>query len=159
MDLALNNSVVLREAAYSELRFVAQNMRAADRKEIFATMWNDDPDMLSKNCLNTSAGMSWTMGKNVPIAAVGAFPCWPGVWSVWMFATDRFPEVGLSMTKFIKKRMIPAIWNHAHRAQCHSIYDHADAHKWLESLGAQRESVLKAYGKGGEDFYCYTWSK
>lgn len=84
---------------------------------------------------------------------------WPGVWGVWMFATDRFPEIGLFTTKFIKKNIISALIPVAHRAQCYSAESHTEAHKWLEVLGARKEAVLKDYGKEGQTFYLYRWSQ
>lgn len=148
-----------KQICYDDLLFIAQNMREDDKREIYATRWSKDPAALAKDCLISSAAFGWTFGKNVPIAAVGAFPMWPGCWSVWMFATPRFPEVGLSMTRFIKKRMIPAIRNSGYnRCQCYSIFDHHEAHKWLESLGAVRESTAYNFGEKKEDFYVYTWT-
>lgn len=147
----------LKDATFRDILFVAENMRSEDKREIYATRWTDDPYQLARDCIGSSAGFAWTMGKNCPIAAIGAFPMWQNVWSAWMFATDRFPEIGLSMTKFVKNQFIPTIKKSAHRAQCFSIEGHDAAHKWLESVGGKRESVIENYGKNREKFFLYTW--
>jgi len=153
------SEIAIKEANYTDLLFVAENMRLTDKKEIYAMRWSDDPAMLARDALTVSPGMSWTVGKNVPIAAVGVAPKWPGVWSAWMFATPRFAEVGITMTKFIKKKVIPMIYDHAHRVEAISWSGHSEAHKWLESLGATAENPLREYGKNKEDFITFVWRK
>lgn len=143
----------------TDVRFVAANMRAADAAEIFATRWTDAPDDIVTDVMHAGPFV-WTTGLERPIAVVGAFPSHPGVWQVFMFATDEFPRIGLGMTRFVRKCMIPAlIDSNAHRAQCHSIEGHDVAHRWLESLGAQVESVAKGWGRNGEDFRVYVWTR
>lgn len=144
---------------YRDCLRVAENMREADKIEIYATRWDNSPQMLTRDCLNTSAAFGWTIGKESPIVAIGAFPIWPNVWSVWMFATPRFPEVVLFTTKFVIKHMIKALLPICHRAECRSIEGHLSAHKWLEILGARREATLTDYGKDGQTFYVYRWSQ
>src|SRR3546814_12825662 len=83
----------------------------------------------------------------------------PGVWSVLLFATDEFHKIRLSLTKHVKRVMIPALVEvGAHRAECHSMEGHAEAHAWLELLGAEREGVRPRFGKNGEDFECFSSS-
>lgn len=152
-------TTVISKGRYDDILFVAANMREEDKKEIYATRWKEDPALLAIDCIMGSTGFCWTIGKDEPIAAVGACPMWPGVWSAWMFATPRFSEVGLTTTKFIKKEMITILKPVSHRVQCHSWSEHKYAHKWLAVLGAKRESVLKKYGKNQERFFLFKWSK
>lgn len=135
--------------------YVAANMRADDAAEIYATRRNADPGCLADEAM-AIGGMSWTCGlPGEPICCVGAFQAWAGVWNVWMFATDAFPRIGLSMTKFARDVIIPAMRDGGHRAQCYSSEAHATAHKWLEFLGFRSEATLKAYGRQREDFRLY----
>src|SRR3546814_15202527 len=56
--------------------------------------------------------------------------------------------------------MIPALVEvGAHRAECHSMEGHAEAHAWLELLGAEREGVRPRFGKNGEGFVCFSWRR
>lgn len=138
------------------LLYVAERMREWDRREIYATRWTEGPSALADSLL-APHNIAWIAGIEEPIAALGAYPAWPGVWSVWMFATDNFPQIGYPLTKFIKKRMIPTLASHAHRAECRSIEGHEAAHRWLENLGAEREATLRGFGRNGETFHLYRW--
>lgn len=140
---------------------VAMNMRERDKKEIFATQWSDEPSMFATNV--SKYGNFAFVGHaddGEPVVCAGAVPLWNGVWSVWMFATDRFDEVALSAHRFAKKVFFPALdaagW---HRLECRSLDEHTVAHRWLELLGAKMESENLNYGKAGERFMVYCWTK
>lgn len=143
---------------YGNTLYIAKRMRALDREEIFATRWDESEESLCADAVAVP-GMSFIVSKNgEPVCALGGVPEHPGCWSVWMFATDKWNSVALTATKFVKRWLIPAIENTgANRAECKSISTHSVAHKWLDSLGATRESVLERYGKNGEDFYIFRW--
>jgi hypothetical protein len=90
----------------ADLLYVADNMRDIDKKEVYATRWDENPATLVDSILSNGR-FGWVAGgeDGIPIAAFGAVPMWPGVWQVWMFATDRWPEVSVGVTKFIKRIM------------------------------------------------------
>ena len=141
--------------------YVVNNMRQKDKEEIFATRWSEEPAELTRSILN-SGEFSFVghADDGEPVVCAGAVPMWPGVWSVWMFATDRFNEIALSTTRFAKQVFFPALTGAGwHRLECHSLDKHYIAHKWLESLGAYKESEKKSYGKNGEGFFVYCWTK
>lgn len=146
----------LTELNYDDLLFIATNMRDDDKKEIYATRWSNSPIDLARDGMQFSP-WSYIVHLERPICAIGAAPMHPGVWAVWMFATDEFPLIGLSLTKWVKRAFMPSLRYFGHRAECRSWSGHHSAHKWLENLGAIRESVLKDYGKNREDFYLYVW--
>lgn len=140
---------------------VVERMRAKDREEIYATQWSDDGYAVANHILRVcDFGFVLHADDGEPVVCCGAVPMWPGVWSVWMFATDRFNEIALSTTKFAKRVFFPALeetgW---HRLECRSLDSHAVAHAWLESLGAYKESETTRYGKLGERFFVYCWTK
>lgn len=140
------------------LLHVARNMREWDRREIFATRWLATPEALAHDIF-LFKDFGWILGLNgEPIVAIGAVPGWPGIWSVWMFATDRITLIGKKMTTFVRRGMIPALLgNGCHRAECHSMEGHTEAHRWLELLGARREAKVPRFGKDRENFYLYSW--
>lgn len=141
------------------VRWVIEHMREWDRTEIFATRTSDDNEAFMA-AVEGAGSVSWVVGDDGPIAVFGCAPMWPGVWSMWLFATDEFPQIGLSVTKMIVRSIVPMLWDAgAHRLQCHSIEGHVDAQRWLGVIGARRESTLPAYGKGKEDFHLYVWDK
>src|SRR3546814_16413852 len=72
---------------------------------------------------------------------------WPGVWSMFMFATNEISNLGLGLTKFVARRMITGLLDHgAHRLEARSMDGHVDAQSWLETFGAAREATLSGYG-------------
>jgi len=145
----------------ADVRTVARGMRAADRAEIFATRWDEDPDLLATECLaHAGIGAVIKAADGVPVCVIGASEMWPKVWQVWMFATDRWPEAAREATRLVRRWIIPALYNAGcHRAECRSSAAHVTAHRWLERLGAERESLHRAYGKNKENFIGYYWRR
>ena len=83
---------------------------------------------------------------------------WPGVWSMYLFATPHFQQVAWDTTRHIRRVMLPALaLAGAHRAEARSAVSHVEAHAWLERLGAKREATLKGYGRNKEDFSLFVW--
>ncbi len=139
---------------------IATNMRARDKEEIFALAWKDDPWQLAAR----TAGLGdfqWTaFYDHEPVAAIGAFPVWPGVWNVWAYGTDLWPKVAITLTRHVKTFMIPAILERgAHRAHCYVLDKNDDAARWLEYLGAVKEASLDNFGKNGQTFHVYSWGR
>jgi hypothetical protein len=144
--------------------FVAQHMRAEDRAEIFATRCDDDAGRVAAEtvALARFGCVAWMGAEHArePVAVACAIPVWAGVWSVGMYATDRWPTVARATTRWIKGVLIPdLVAAGAHRAECRSLSTHVTAHRWLERLGASREAVLSAYGRDREDFFLYAWTR
>lgn len=140
---------------------VVERMRAKDRAEIFATQWEDDDWKFANGVLRV-ANFAFALHADdgEPVACCGAVPMWEGVWSVWMFATDRFPEIAIGTHRFAKEVFFPNLdyagW---HRLECRSLASHTTAHRWLEKLGAYKESEVAKYGRNGEDFFVYCWTR
>lgn len=151
------NDFGAREIRHGDVLYVARNMREEDAREIYAVRWTDSPEDLAADCIKSSFNFGWTFGRELPICAVGGHVVSPKVWAIWMFATNDFHKVALSVTKFCRKRMIPILLNHCNRAYCNSIEGHSVAHRWIESLGAFRESSLVNFGKNKETFHTYVW--
>ena len=151
--------VSLVPAIYADVVFIARRMRKLDAEEIFPLTWTGKPEDLAASCV--AGGISTVaLSGDVPVAAWGAREIRPCFWNVWMFATDRWPEVALSVTRHINREMMPAMIDAgAVRADCWSMEGHDVAHRWLELLGAVREASLEDYGAGRKVFHCYSWTK
>jgi hypothetical protein len=139
---------------------VAANMRDIDRREICALHATDDP-VAATSALAVFPHIGGSVWRgDEPICVVGAIWLWPGVVSVFMFATDRWPEVALEATKFVRRVLLPALRDAGvHRLQCHSLAEHTDAHAWLRFLGADREVPEPEYGKNREDYVLFSMSR
>lgn len=138
--------------------YVIQRMRAWDRREIFACRRTDDEGELLADVMATGE-MSWIAGRDEePIAVFGCHALWPGVWSMWFFATDNLRKIGKSVTRFVRNVILPGLFRDgAHRLECRSMAGHAEAQRWLTALGAVSEGVNRALGRGREDFHVFVW--
>jgi hypothetical protein len=151
----------LEEITLDRVRHVTENMRAKDREEIYATRWADDSEDLAQSVIACRPmGFVAAADDGEAVAVFGVHQMWPGVYSVFMFATDRWQDVSLSVTKFALRIMIPSVMSDGFvRAECRSLSTHDQAHRWLEMLGAYKESEHRCYGKNGETFFTYSWTK
>lgn len=145
---------------YSEISHVCSNMRDASAEEMFACRPHDSPSNLADE-LYDRGGLKWVgYYKDEPAAMIGAMPLYPGVWGLFGFGTDNWQKIWRPMTVFARKTMMPAVKSSgAHRAHCASPVGHDETHKWLRFLGAEQEAVLRGYGKNGEDFALFAWTK
>ena len=75
-----------------------------------------------------------------------------------LIATDQFNKIHLSLTRLIIKSIIPILDNAgAHRVEAQSIAGYSSVHNWRKFLGLEEESVIKGYGKNGEDFVNFAY--
>lgn len=141
-----------------ELLYVARNMRESDAREIFCTRFDQTSESLVRELLLLGGHFGWIASLDSPVAAIGAVPCAPGHWSVWMFATPEIHKIAKEFTAFVKRGMIPALLDvGCRRAECRSIVGHVEAHRWLQLLGAHRECLVPRLGVNGEDFIQFAW--
>jgi len=154
--------MIYRDASFADIYFTALNMRDRDFDEISAVSFCEDRESLA-----IEIGRVWSTSGNClaccsndgkPIAILNYVPIRPGVWSMGLFATNRIKQIGLSLTKLVCYDIIPALDRaKAHRVECHSIDGYDDVHRWLEFCGMRKESVIRKYGKNGEDFINFAW--
>lgn len=144
----------LKPLSRDALLSIASAMRVSDWDEIFATRFDEDPVALVDDLLmGDPVGAVIAADDGLPIAVVAGTEMWPGFWSLWMFATDRWPEVARRATRFARKELWPALRALGlRRGECRSAAAHKVAHRWIRHLGGQQESIYPAFGKGGETF-------
>lgn len=151
--------MIVERATLDTVLYITHRLRAGDAEEAFALSHHDSPTVLAYDFLAASQ-FCYVAGKNEPTAVLGAQPLHPGVWNVYMVATDKFREIRFSLTKFVKKVMFGSlVETGAHRLEAISLATHHVAHRWLEALGGHQESVRRRFGKNGEDFVIYAWVK
>ena len=143
--------------------YIARNMRERDRHEIMATTTDERPESLAIKVFSgrsTGLGFVGYTADGFPAGAFGAYEMWDGVYSMWMFGTERWPEVRLSMTRFGIKHVIPALFRDYGMkvGQCLSLSNYPEIHKWLKMLGAREDCRLQRWAKNGEDFTRFIWS-
>lgn len=150
---------MIRPITSEDTARVAAKMRDIDRREICALHGTDDP-VEATSLLKYLPHIGATVWRDEPICAIGAVFMWPGVVSVFMFATDRWREVALETTRFVRKTLLPALRDAGvHRLQCYSLDAHEEAHRWLRRLGADRVTMEPAFGKNRENYLLFTMSR
>ena len=155
--------MIISPATPELVHHVALHMRDDDFTEISAMGWCDDRDELADflahaHRLNGDTCHAFGDKPDNPIAIAGAMAIRPGVWSVFMFATNDWPKIENEGTRWAIRSFFPSfIAAGAHRVECQSHTGHAKAHQWLEFFGFKQESLLRAYGANGEDFINYVW--
>lgn len=93
-----------------------------------------------------------------PVAAIGVSRLAPWLGSAWAFGTDRTRRVIPALTRWgvaeWKNRLIADGFR---RVEVRTIIDHDISHRWLESIGFEREGLCRGYGSNGEDFAQYAY--
>jgi hypothetical protein len=139
---------------------VASRLRESDAREIFACRWWDaGAEELAADVMAVP-GMAWVVLANdgEPVAVIGARPAWPGVWTVFAFGTPRWSEVVRTMTKHVRRFMIPALRAAGARiAMCYADRAHHASCRWLSAMGARAEALHEGWGREGEDFIMFAW--
>lgn len=152
--------MIVRNITLEGAQHVIANMRPMDREEIFATMNPEAGDDYLLMRIDRLEGPCWMActDDGEPVALYGCAFLWEGVGSMWFFATKKITEIGFPVTKHIVRSIIPALWKAGfHRLECRSMEGHVDAQRWLKTLGAKHEGVLRRYGRDKQDFHCFTW--
>jgi hypothetical protein len=145
------------------LAYIVRNMRERDREEIFATRHSADMDEFVLHIFNqryTGVAAIGYADDHTPVAAYGIYQAWGGVHWMWMFATDRWPEVMLGMTRYAKRQAIPHAFKHGMTlGQCFSLAGYDQIHRWIRMLGGVEDCRLTKWGKNGEDFVRFIWKR
>lgn len=104
-------------------------------------------------------GQAWTLRvDDVPVGAAGLLPLWPGVSSAWLLpsaALAQYPKsVAVAVVTHTRELIqSQGLW----RVQCTVQADHVLGRRFVEWLGFEPESTMRAYGPHGEDHIGYAW--
>lgn len=84
-----------------------------------------------------------------PIAAFGVCEPPDGItYSTWFIATDRFTEVGLSITKFLRGFIREKLKGHPEaEIELISAVSHADAGRWFQILGFEYKDSERVFSR------------
>lgn len=139
----------------ADLAYITARLRADDARELEATRF-DGCELSDSVYIARGAAYTGFDRSGNPAVVGGLTSISPGVAQAWLFATDRLDEVAVAMHRQARHLIEAALTSGtAHRIQAYSAVFHTDAHRWLARLGFEVESRLRAYGKDGDDFYCY----
>lgn len=153
----------VREADEFDVFKVALHMRDSDFREFSAMYPAESKEqlaaMMSKRYSGRSDLICACTDDGEPVAIGAMIEARPRVTTLFFFATDNLPKIGLSLTRFLKTNLFPRMRDAGiHRFECISIEGHDDAHRWIMALGMKPETEpLLGYGKNGERFIQFSW--
>ena len=92
-----------------------------------------------------------------PIAAGGIFEIWDRVGEAWaVLSQESLEEHGYSMTMALRRHLAEMMLEKFGRIYMYGAVDNPKMLDWTESLGFEKEGVLKNFGPGAVgDFYVF----
>ncbi len=156
-------TVEMRPFSYDDCRYIVCNLPPESAAEIAATRGTDQvADKIASACEMYKHCAMIAYKDDEPVAIMGAIPQHPGVYSAYMLATSRFPEVVWTVTKWARRVFFPALRAAgAHRVEALSIATYKKTHRWIEAIGAKQEQLVPRFGRNREDFirFVYLWEE
>ena len=103
-------TVGMHEVSREGITHIVRNLRARDRREIFALRWDDDEDQLIES-ISAVAGSMWKVWSwdGEPVSVNGVIPVRPGVVICGAFGTDKWRKTLRPMTHWSRTFVIPAL--------------------------------------------------
>lgn len=141
-----------------DLSYIAANLRPEDKAEIDCQLDDWTPVMLA---LSAMQGMAYVVELDGnPEAAFGAGLQRSGLWCAWSWGTRRMWRCVPRITKFFYEVLGPEVAAQgAWRVEARALAANELALRWLRRLGATERCVLPGYGKNGEDFILFDWTR
>jgi hypothetical protein len=141
-----------------DLSYIASRLRPEDHAEVSCQFDEWTPTGLASVCLRDHAYVV-EIGGN-PEAAVGATRVNSGLWIAWSWGSPRMARAVPIITRFVHDIMMPDIvasggW----RCEARAMASHTSAHRWLKRMGATQRCVLPRWGRNGEDFILFDWTR
>lgn len=135
------------------LTHVVMNMRRSDRDSIFPFRLNKDATQFIEDRWETG-GACWECVKgDTYIAVGGCCVTSPVCITIWFIATDLWKSSMIEITRFIKRRLLPAVFEDGfRRVQACVLADDLRALNYALCLGFKEECIM-TLGSGGERYY------
>jgi hypothetical protein len=132
------------EAKGAFVRHIAERIRDKDVEEFLAVMHHDTREELVEGLVKRYTdhphGFCFLHDDGEPVGLVVMIFARPNVATLTFFATDRFPEIAISVTRFATRTLFPTYMAEGvHRIECASIEGYSHAHRWIQMLGMNEE--------------------
>ncbi|RWO37349.1 MAG: hypothetical protein EOS11_28500 [Mesorhizobium sp.] len=151
-------TVRIVSATLRDLSYIAANLRTEDRTEIDCQFDEWSPALLALTALQGFAYVAELNGN--PEAGFGAAEQRGGLWSAWSWGTRRMKRCVPGITAFFHAVLGPQVAAHgAWRVEARALASNELALRWLARLGATQRCRLPGYGRNGEVFLLYDWTR
>ena len=150
--------IEVKPANLRDLSYVASHMRASDRGEVECQIDEWSAVNVAALSLRDYAYVVELDGN--PEAAFGCGQVRRGYWIAWSWGTDKLLRCIPAMVEFITNELQPAVYAAgALRVEARALASHRQAQRFLDRIGGSFCCNLPAYGKNGEDFVLYQWTR
>lgn len=155
-------TVRIEPASPGDVEAVALRMRERDVAEFLAVSWATTREELASSLASRYGARPDVMcgfHDGEPACIGGTIEARPNVLTLLFFATEAFPHILFPVTRFIRNELFARLKSAGvHRIEAVSMIGHAESHRWLRTLGLEREGPpMRGYGKNGEDFVQFAW--
>jgi hypothetical protein len=137
--------------------YILEDLRDLDRAELEACDSNLDrlPEEIMRHRVFAFCAFDHDYG---PISIWGMVQRRKNVGGGFAFGTDLWPHAVLPMVRHIRRFVLPFLKaGNYHRVEALALSHRQDVARFMSLIGAEPEAVLRAFGKGGEDFISYRW--
>ena len=150
--------VVIVPATLRDLSYVASHMCEEDRAEVGCQLDDTSALAIAEASFRDFAFCVELDGN--PEAAIGCGCVRSGYWLAWSWGTRRIWRCLPAMVRFSQSWLQPAVYDMgAYRVEARVLASHVRAHRFLERIGGRWRCDLPSFGKGGEDFVLYDWTR
>lgn len=146
---------------FDTVLYLARNLRTKAREELFASGWDGDVDTLAATLWEQCKGYGYAgLLDGKPVYGGSLVEVFPGAYTFWSLCTEDFPKLMWTVTKFVRRVMLPEIFGKgAWRVEARLVDGDPDTQKWMRLLGARLDSKQLHTGVNGETFLIFVWSK
>ncbi len=147
--------MIRQGATLMEALFVLSHPNAHSAREIAASGQSD----WSLAHRLSGLPLTWVAyHDDLPCAFWGAYQRQPGLWGLFGFGTDDWRKVWRQVTLVSARDMMGRVLDAgAMRADCLSLAENEEVHKWLRFLGATVATERPGAGANGENLIQFTW--
>jgi len=131
---------------------ICEGLRQVEREQLEA-VWGIpyDFERVAASCYNLPNPKWMGVSDGKPVVAGGFVEQRPGVWEIWLAATDEAWEQPIAMTRIARTLMREMFDGGAHRLQHTVLETNTEAQRWYRSIGLVFEGKMRAWGSKGEN--------
>ncbi len=148
----------IKPATLRDLSYIATHMRPADRAEVECQIDEWSATNIAAMSLRDFAYIAELDGN--PELAFGCGEVRKGYWIAWSWMTKRGWRCLPTVIPYITQTLQPAVYEAgALRVEARALKSHTQACAFLRRIGGHYRCDLPSYGKGGEDFVLFDWTR
>lgn len=156
----MSRKIEIAPATLRDASYVMACMRPQDREEVLCQV----PD----NTVMHEMAYHLLMGSDAYCASYNGQPAMffgtsqinVACLSVWALGTRHMVRVTPAVTRFMVDELMPRKMAEGYRTmEARSLMTHFQAHKWIIDTGGRASGEPFEYGKDGEKFLLFRWTK